>query len=546
MKKEDVTRIATVIRVLAKHGLGGILSKYGFAWYLPIFKRGNAELPPDLPKRLRLSMEELGGAYIKLGQLLSIRPDLIPQEYCDEFSKLLDEVPPESLVTVEKTIEEEFKKPVRAIFSHIEQKPLGSASVAQVHKARLKNGTAVAVKVQRPNIKQKFSADIDIIRFIGKKLQKHLQNNINIALIVDEFERYTKKELDFTVEAGHIDEIREETKSRNIVVPKVFWAQTTEKILTMEYLDGTKLADIKQAAKPHAARVLLDAFVDQIFQGGTFHADLHPGNVLMLKNGKLGMLDFGIVGHLDARTKKLGLELYLAVLERDPREIAEVLLKYGTPSSRTSTDSFIQDITELVNAWWDTNPEKRKVSHLMHLLFILSARHSIRLPADTILLGKAMVTVESTAKQIDPHFNFVSYSQPKITELLKKQRAPRTLLEHFTKRARVFAEALSEIPSRTLDTIDRIREEGVSINLKDSQFRHLGKDINLSSNRLSYALVAAALIVAGSLMIDIGPKIESYSVISLLSLSIAGLFVIVLFISITREGRPGYDRHDES
>jgi len=546
MKKEDVTRIATVIRVLAKHGLGGILSKYGFAWYLPIFKRGTTELPQDLPKKLRLSMEELGGAYIKLGQLLSLRPDLIPQEYCDEFSKLLDEVPSESLAAVEKTIEEEFKKPVSAIFTHIDPKPLGSASVAQVHKARLKNGTAVAVKVQRSDIKQKFYADIDIIRFIGKKLQKHLQNNINIALIVDEFERYTKKELDFTVEAGHIDEIREETKSRSIIVPKVFWAQTTEKILTMEYLDGTKLSEIKQTAKPHAARVLLDAFVDQIFQGGTFHADLHPGNVLMLKNGKLGMLDFGIVGHLDARTKKLGLELYLAVLERDPREIAEVLLKYGTPSSRTSTDAFIQNVTELVNSWWDTNPEKRKVSHLMHLLFILSARHNIRLPADTILLGKAMVTVESTAKQIDPHFNFVSYSQPKIAELLKKQRAPRTLLEHFTKRARVFAEALSEIPSRTLDTIDRIREEGVSINLRDNQFRHLGKDINLSSNRLSYALVAAALIVAGSLMIDIGPRIESYSIISLLSLSIAGFFVMVLFISITREGRPRYDKHDES
>ncbi|MEM3153994.1 MAG: AarF/UbiB family protein [Candidatus Woesearchaeota archaeon] len=543
MQKEDVVRIKQVITVLAKHGLGGILSTYGFAWYVPIFKR-SAKLPEDMPKRLRMSMEELGGAYIKLGQLLSVRPDLVPQEYCDEFAKLQDEVPPEPISAVEKTIEVEFGKPWRAIFTHIDPRPLGSASVAQVHKARLRNGKAVAIKVQRQDVHQKFSTDIAIIRYIGQKLQKHLHNNINIAQIVDEFERYTKKELDFTIEASHISEICSCVKTRNVVIPKVFWPYTTERVLAMEYLEGTKLSEMKITDKPHAAKAIVDAFVDQLFTCGTFHADLHPGNVLLMGNNKVGLLDFGIVGHLDTRTRKLGLELYLAVLERDPRHIAQILLKYGTPSSKTDINTFVENVGELVYSWWESNPEKRKISQLLHKLFILCAKHHIRMPADTILLGKGMMTVEATAHLLDPHFNLVTYSQPRITQLLKKQHAPQKEIKHFAERARLFAEAISELPARTLDTIDRLREYGVTVSLKDTQFRHIGKDLNLSSNRLSYALIAAACILAGSLMINIGPKIADYSIISLASLTVASVFVIILFISITREHTTPYDPHD--
>ncbi len=542
MKLENIQRITYVIRTLAKHGLGGVLSKYGFAWYLPIFKRGAKELPPDLPQKIRKAMEELGGAYIKLGQLLSIRPDLVPQEYCDEFAKLLDEVPPEKISAVEQVISQEFKKPVHEIFSHIDPKPLGSASIAQVHKARMA-GKAVAIKVQRPDIAKKFSADIDIIRYIGKKLQKHLQNNINIAQIIDEFERYTKKELNFTIEASHIDTIRSELKARQVVVPKVFWSHTTEKVLTMEYLDGIKIAEIKKAERPHIARVLLDAFIDQVFQHGTFHADLHPGNVLILKDGRVGLLDFGIVGHLDAKTRKLGLELYLAILEKNAQAISEVLLKYGTPSSKTNIQAFTRAVSELVNEWWDNDPEKRRVTHLVHQLFILCAKHHIRTPGDTILLGKGMITIEATARQIDPKFDFVKYSQPKIAQLLKQQRTPTKLITRFTKTSIAFAKALAELPTRTLEAVDNLHREGLSINLKDNQFRHLGQDINLSSNRLSYSMIAAALILAGALMIDIGPKIGTYSIISVLSLSVATIFVLTLFISVAREHTTKHDPH---
>ncbi len=536
MNTTNIERITQVIRVLNKHGLGGVLSRYGFAWYLPFFSRGSAELPADLPKKLRQAMEELGGAYIKLGQLLSIRPDLIPQEYCDEFAKLLDEVPPEKLSTVEQVISQEFGK---TPFSHIDAKPLGSASVAQVHKARLKTGKAAAVKVQRPNVAKTFAADIDIIRYLAQKVQKHLHNNINIPLIIDEFENYTKKELDFTIEASHIDEIQK-TQSRSVVIPKVYWAYTTEKVMTMEYLDGTKLSELNKKDKPHVAKLLIDAFLDQIFKNGTFHADLHPGNILLMKNGKIGLLDFGIVGHLEKKTRELGLKLYLAIVERDSQKISEVLLSYGTPSSKTNVKEFVNAVQELVTKWWDSSPEQRKVTHLMHQLFVLCFNYNIQMPKDTVLLGKGMMTAESTAKQLDPKFNFVEYSQPKIAQLLK----PGKLFERFTERSKLFAEAIAEIPGKTVEALDAIKQGRVEFHLDDTKFRHLGKDINLSSNRLSYSMIAAALIMAGALMTGFGPKLETYSIISLLCLATASIFILALFISITREGKPKYDNHE--
>ncbi|VVB80800.1 protein kinase UbiB [uncultured archaeon] len=539
MNTGNIERITYVIKVLSKHGLAGILSRYGFSWYLPFFSR-RSELPLDLPKRLRESMEELGGAYIKLGQLLSIRPDLVPQEYCDEFAKLLDEVPPETLETVEQTISQEFRS---TPFSHIDAKPLGSASVAQVHKARLKTGKAVAVKVQRPDVAKAFSADIDIIRYIAQKLQKHLHNNLNIPVIVDEFENYTKKELNFTIEASHIDEIQK-ADSHLVVVPKVYWAYTTEKVLTMEYLDGTKLSETSKTDKPHIAKLLIDAFLEQIFKNGTFHADLHPGNILLMKNGKIGLLDFGIVGHIDKKTQEFGLKLYLAIIERDFQKISEVLLSYGTPSSRTDVKEFTNAVQELLAKWWDSNPEKRKATHLMHQLFILCYNHNIQLPKDTILLGKGMITAESTAKQLDPKFNFVTYSQPKIIHLLKQQKTPGKLLERFAQRSKQFAEAASEIPGKTVEALDAIKQGRVEFHLDDTRFRHLGKDINLSSNRLSYSMVAAALIMAAALLTGFGPKVETYSIISLICLAVATIFILALFVSIAREGKPRYDNHE--
>ncbi|MBI4146091.1 AarF/ABC1/UbiB kinase family protein [Candidatus Woesearchaeota archaeon] len=538
---ENLNRVKQVIRTLEKHGLAGALVRAGFAHYLPFLSRLKRGIPPNIPELMRKAMEELGGAYIKLGQMLSLRSDLIPQEYCDEFAKLLDEVPPESLETVKTVIEQEFKKPFQALYSHMDHKPLGSASVAQVHKARLKNGQPVAVKVQRPEVARQFTADIAILRIIAMRLEKHLPE-LRPTLILNEFEHYTKQELDFTTEARHVEEVRKSITTNDVVVPKVFETHTTKRVLTLQYLDGIKLNELSEKQKPHAAQVLIDSLLEQVFTTGVFHADLHPGNILILKNGKIGLLDFGIVGHIDSKTRKLGMQLYLAIVQRDSQGITDTLLTYGTPSSTTDVDAFKARVEGLLDEWWEH--QNNRVTHLMHQLFILSTKHHLMLPRDTVLLGKALVTAEATARQLDSEFNYITQTQPTITKLLRKQRTPTKLIERFSKRAKLFFDATAELPVKTLAAVESIRQGRLSVMLKDSQFRHIGKDINRSSNRVSFALIAAALIMAGALMIDFGPKIGTYSVVSMVSYIFASLFVLLLLVSINREHHPKHDLHE--
>jgi len=540
--KSNISRITHVISVLSKHHLGGALVTFGFGHYMPIFKRKEGKLPADFAKHLREAFEELGGAYIKLGQLLAMRPDLVPLSFCEEFSKLLDDVPAEPIETMLTVIEQEFGKPASALFSHIDPRPLGSASVAQVYKARTKTGKAVAIKIQRPNIAEQFRADIDVMRFIAQKLAKTTPE-LNTPLIIDEFERYTKKELDFTIEAHNIETIHDGNTIRTITIPKVYWETTTEKVITLEYLDGKKLTQA-QGNQPKIARELLDTFLQQVFTIGTFHADLHPGNVLLMNQTHIGLLDFGIVGHLDKKTQAFGLQLYTAIVSNDYERVSEILLSFGTPTSNTNERLFKQNVQDSLDKWWGAHPFKRHVTRLFHELFNLCSKHKIILPRDVVLLAKGLVTVESTARHLDPKIDFMTYTQPKIIALLKKQKTPKKIISSFTEQTKEFAKALSSLPFDAQRALKSIERGNVVLKLDDTKFRHIGKDINTSSNRLSYSLVAAALIVASALFLNTGPKFAEVSIISLFGLAFAGFFIGALIRSIMKEGKPKYDNHE--
>lgn len=538
----ELSRLKEVVNTLSRNGLNRHLMKFGFAWYLPFFKRRMEPAPADLPQRLRASMEQLGGAYIKLGQMLSLRPDLIPAEYCEEFGKLLDDVSPEPLESVKSVIEQAFHHPVKDIFTHIDPRPLGSASIAQVHKARLKNGQAVAVKIRRPEAAEQFKADIAIMKHIALKVSQHFQNHVNPALIVEEFERYTQEELNFETEAEHIERLRANAP-RGITVPKVYSDYTTQAVLTMQYLDGVKASELSPAKKKQVIHALIPAFIKQVFEDGAFHADLHSGNILLLDNGNIGLLDFGIVGHIDSATSRRGLDLYLAILARDTQKITEVLLTYGTPSERTQVKLFARNVERLVNEWWKDIPSTRRVTHLMRQLFTLCAEHYITLPRDVVLIGKAMTTMELTARQLDPSFNFVKEAEPHIERVLRAQKRPTALIKEISAKSLEAARALSQLPSETLKTVQQLKSGDFSLSLNDSQFRHLGKDINLSSNRVSYALVSASSIMASALTLRVGPTLYDYSVISIAFLLIASAFVLSLLRSISREHKTQHDFH---
>jgi len=286
----------------------------------------------------------------------------------------------------------------------------------------------------------------------------------------------------------------------------------------------------------------MDALLEQIFVSGVFHADLHPGNVLVMPGGKLGILDFGIVGRINDRTRALGTELYQAILARDHHHIAETLVTYGQVGPDTDIDKFRRAVEKELDQWYQQ--PRPSVTRLMYNLFHIAARHNIMLPPDTVLLGKALVTAESTIKRANPAYDFLTSATPKITAILEKQRTPRSVISKLARDARHTAAALRDLPEKTLEAVDAIRAGRFSVMLKDNQFRHLGKDINLSSNRVSFALVSAALIMAGATMVNVGPKLGTYGLLSVACLSAAALFIFLLFISISREHNPLHDRHN--
>src|SRR3989344_8892500 len=299
---KEVSRLRQIAVVLAEQELFFLVDRLKLKRHLPMnYSPKYLKNKSDLPRRLRLAMENLSGAFIKLGQLLSLRADLIPKEYADEFSKLQDEVKPFKFEKVREIIESELKKPLSDIFLKFDSSPIAAASVGQVHKAMLNNGKIVAVKVQRPNIEKIFETDIALLYHLAVLLEKHYPElkDYNFMEIVKEFEEYTKNELDYLHEARNIDIFYNNFKNDKIKIPKVYWNHTSKRVLTMEFIKGVKITDVEKN-RPYYVKQLVESYLKQTMEYGVFHADPHPGNVFVTSEHSLALLDFGIVGHISS------------------------------------------------------------------------------------------------------------------------------------------------------------------------------------------------------------------------------------------------------
>jgi len=549
---KTINRAGQVVNVLFKQGMGYFVHELGLKWHLPFFRKlaPAGRQPPDLPVRLRKAMEELGGAYLKLGQFLALRPDLLQREYCEEFRKLLDKVPPMPFAKVQQVIETGLKGPVKAFFSHIDIQPLGSASIAQVHKARLKNGKCVVVKVQRLDAKRQFETDIRIMRYLAHKIERRFPHSaVTPAAIVSEFERYTSQEFNFVYEARTIDRFYQHFNGTKIVIPRVYWASTAPQVLTMDLLDGIPLTEFAnratKAQNKALARNIADAAFEQVFRLGIFHADMHPGNIIVLPGNKIGLLDFGIVGTLNEELISKTIRLYAALVCNDVAEITSVLLGAGVASSDTNIEGLKLDVERIVNAWYGTDLGQARVSQMMQGLFETAVEHGIRMPTSLILLGKALVTVEGTCLALDPEFNFVNYSQPKVMRLLKEHRKPKALLKSFTMLSRKYGEFLAGLPQQTIDALETLKRGAIDLRIRETDIKHLGMDMNRSSNRLAYSMIIAALLISGAMLIDVRPKIGNWSIFTLIGLFFATIVLMAFMVSIWREGVAPFDPHED-
>ena len=550
IKKEvrDLARATHVLEVAVKYGLGYLIEEAGLKWHLPVHhkvsnKKFKEPLTPE--KKLREAFEELGATYVKLGQLLSIRPDLIDQKFCDELKKLQDKVKPFSYLDVKKVVEAELKKPINKIFKKFDIIPIAAASIGQVHKAVLKDGTVVAVKVQRPKVDKLMETDIDIMYYFAHHYdKKHGDKLLSGTRIVDEFKEYTEQELNYLHEASNANTFRKHFEgSKTVVIPKVYSDYSTKKVLTMEYIDGDRLSDLLRLKKKFNRKKVIEnianAIMKQIYLDGFFHADLHPGNLIILKGNKIAFLDFGIVGEINEVMKKRVVDMLVALVGRDIDKVSVLMTKIGERTPQTNMEKYKREIENILGSWHDGSLADVKVSHILHLLFDATIQNNIRMPEFLVLYGKAFLTLEATGHILYPEFNAVNYVEPYVRKVVKRRYSPKNVLHDFIKKTRRAAEIIEDIPKDTKEVLEQLKSGSFKIDIADSDIDRLGMDIDTSSNRMAFGMVSAAFVIAGAMLftVNVGPKYGELPAISLLMFGIAVIFLLFLLQSILKEGR---------
>ena len=430
---KELERLREIIDVLFEQEFGYFIDKLQLRTHLLFHKRIDRKRftkeydASSMPVRLRISMEKLGGGFVKLGQLLSLRPDLISKEYVDEFSKLQDnveEIPYEDVVNV---IESEYGKKLSDVFLKFERIAVASASVSQVHKAWLKNGKKVAVKVQRPNIERIFEQDIALLNHLTNIIEKHYPEiGLNFHRIVEEFESYSKRELDFNTEARNIDIFYNNFKDdRKVVIPRVYKEFTAKRVLVMDFIDGDKLSDIRddinfRRYKKNLVSMVVDSFLQQVLVYSTFHADLHPGNIMSVKNHQVALLDFGIIGHISHDSKEKIENLFLGLTTGNRVILANSLIELGFVDTDININEFKNDLSERLNVYYDSELKTINISNVLYDLLELTKKYNIRLPSSFILLIKAVITTEGFAKEFYPEYNYLNSWKKHAKRIIRK------------------------------------------------------------------------------------------------------------------------------
>lgn len=543
-KIERIKRSREIINVLIKHGFGHFIAQLD----LKLPGRGK---PADevekipVPVRARLVLEELGPTFVKFGQMLSLRPDLIPHEFVEEFRKLQDSVPGFSFQEVESVVIDELGSPVDELFYSFDRDPIAAASIAQVHKAVL-DGKDVVVKLQRPRIGDTIEADLDILFNLARLVTKHIPESqlYNPVGIVEEFAKAIRKELDFAVEGRNMDKFAKNFEDDPIVcVLRVYWDFSSKKILIMDFVKGTKVSELDEKLSDEVrldlAEKIAESCLKQILVHGFFHADPHPGNILVIRNEKIAFLDFGIMGRVDDYLKeKLG-GMFIGIIQKDTDRIIDEFLDIGMVDEETSLSDFREDIEGLIETYYGTTLGQVNVSVMMNEALKVALRHRIRIPTDFVLLIKALVTVEGVCRQLNPAFNLTEVSKPFVESLVAERMHPRRLLHRVVESLSELNELAKVLPRR-LDHIMSLLEKGkLLIDLEHKGLNKLISELDVSSNRLSMSLIISSIIIGSSVILLTGadPLISGLPVFGIIGYLIAGILGIFLVVSILRSGR---------
>lgn len=561
----NLGRTSEIVTVLLNHGFSDLVDRIGLrtVWYRSrrLFSRKPQEPARHvrLVERVRLTLESLGPSFIKFGQVMSTRPDLVPPEMLAELKKLQENVPPFSSAAAVERLELELGRPLPQLFASFETTPLAAGSLGQVHRAVHFDGTPLAVKIRRPGAVRNVERDLALMHEIAVLIDRHIAEAriFDPVGLVNHFARTIRRELNFAREGRTMDEFRRLFRQdATLYVPAVFWELTTDAILTMEYIDGYRLDELAErttvavlpapsggscqipvitpinpsSVAANGARI----FMKQAFEFGVFHGDPHPGNIRIRHDGTICMLDYGMIGMLDEETRERLIDLLVAISQQNVEAAVKLVLQVGEPYREIDRPLLQIDMRDFIANYYGIPLERMNVGRLLSDFVAILSNHAIRCPGSLMLLIRALVTLEGIGRQLDPEFNMATHLQPFVERLMKQRYQPARIAERLYDESRKMLELAHEMPIHLNQMMKKISTNELRVHLDHRNLDHFILEMERSSNRLVVGMVVSALIMASALIL--AGKVSSVWISVPIYVS-SSLLAMWLIFGIFRSGR---------
>lgn len=552
-RMKHAQRYQEIISALLRNGFGYLVKDIGLIELLPLPKKVISDKKArqkSTGERLRLMLQELGPAFVKLGQMASTRRDLLPDDITAELEKLQDQVSPFSFAQVRQIVEEELGDSLDKLFAEFSETPLATASIGQVHLARLHTKERVAVKVQRPHIKPVVETDLEILDDIARMMEQRLSwaKRYQIRDIIEEFSKSLRRELDYQEEGRSGDKIARQFQGNHAVrVPAVYWDCTTRKVLTMEYINGIKVSQIDRLdTEGYDRKVIAErtasSLLHQILMEGFFHGDPHPGNIVVLPGNTIAWMDFGMTGRLSPHMKSQFAALVLSMKSGSTQGIIKAISEMGVIPPEADMTALELDVEDLKEKYYDVPLSRISLGNAVNDLLAVAYAHRIQIPADLTILAKALLTMESLLEQLDPEFSIMNAAEPFGKQLLKERYHPKKLALDAWTQLSEYADILTDLPRKLREVTATIQSGKLRTEITIPELQNLLVKMDRISNRLSFAIVVLAFsIIMVGLIIGSSIAGQSSVIWNIPALEIGSVIAFLMFIwllySILKSGR---------
>ncbi len=518
---------------------------------LTLGKTENPQIPT--PEVLKKILVELGPFYVKLGQLLSTRPDLLPANYIEALTALQAQVPPVAWTDIEIVITEQLAKPIEQVFKYINTQPIAAGSIGQIHRATLLSGEEVAIKVLRPGIEKIVAQDSALIKGIADLVAlTEFGQSYDVVNLAEEFIKAVNAELDFTQEGHYTDQLRYNlTQSRwsepkQLVIPKIYWHLTNSRLLVLEWLEGKQIleADVSRPGteqaisqrKSEITRILFRSFFQQIYIDGFFHADPHPGNIFYLDDGRVALIDCGMVGRLDPQTQQILTELLLAIVDLDAKRCSQLTIKLSESVVPITLVQLEVDYERMLRKYYNLNLNQINFSEVVYELLQVARRNRIKLPGNLGLFAKSLANLEGTARKFNPDINILEEVKPLLTNILEQQLIGSTPLQTALRTVLDLKSFSLKSPRQIEVLLDSLTSETLNVNLKIRELDNLRRSLDNSANRLAFSVIIGSLII-GAAIVTASAQSRQLTIISTVLFATASFIGLWLVVGILRSGR---------